>query len=309
MTLPVSLSTRSGQQLRPLRVRLRGLFRSIPLWPSVVLMLVFLLGPILWALYGSLTNSALTGPNAAHPKFVGLDNYRKLFDSPTFPKSVVLTLIFVVASAVIGQNGLGLAAALMLRHAAKPVKLFFGLVFVGAWVLPEIVAAFAAYAFFHNHGTLNAILASLGITGSNWLYVHPMLAVILANIWRGSTFSMLVYSAALNEIPDEIREAASIDGAGGFSMFRLVTLPLIRRAMAANLLLTTLLTMSVFALIFVMTAGGPGFSSTTLPLLAYQEAFKYSQVGYGTTIAVVLLLIGALFSILYVRILKPEVDS
>ncbi|MCS5731537.1 sugar ABC transporter permease [Herbiconiux moechotypicola] len=271
-------------------------------------MLVFLLGPIVWALYGSLTNTALSGPNAANPQFVGLDNYRQLFTSPTFPLSVVLTLIFVVASAVVGQNGLGLGAALLLRRASKPVRLIVGLVFVGAWVLPEVVAAFAAYAFFHNTGTLNALLAGIGITGPNWLYTYPMVAVILANIWRGSTFSMLVYSAALNEIPDEIKESASIDGAGGFAMFRLITLPMIRRAMAANLLLTTLLTMSVFALIYIMTAGGPGFDSTTLPLLAYQEAFKFSRVGYGTTVAVVLLAIGAVFSVIYVRLLKPEVD-
>ncbi|GAA2247195.1 sugar ABC transporter permease [Herbiconiux moechotypicola] len=304
-TLP---SASGAAAVRQPRTRVRSLIRAIPLAPAIILMLVFLLGPIVWALYGSLTNTALSGPNAANPQFVGLDNYRQLFTSPTFPLSVVLTLIFVVASAVVGQNGLGLGAALLLRRASKPVRLIVGLVFVGAWVLPEVVAAFAAYAFFHNTGTLNALLAGIGITGPNWLYTYPMVAVILANIWRGSTFSMLVYSAALNEIPDEIKESASIDGAGGFAMFRLITLPMIRRAMAANLLLTTLLTMSVFALIYIMTAGGPGFDSTTLPLLAYQEAFKFSRVGYGTTVAVVLLAIGAVFSVIYVRLLKPEVD-
>lgn len=272
-------------------------------------MLVFLLGPIIYSLYGSLTDTALTGPKAADPSFIGLENYRSLFSSPTFPTSLYLTLVFVVASAVIGQNGLGLAAAMMLRNATKPIQLAFGFVFIGAWVLPEIVAAFAAYAFFHNEGTLNFLLGAIGVNGPNWLYSLPMMAVVLANIWRGSTFSMLVYSAALAEIPKDVVESATMDGAGGPTMFRLITLPMIRRAMAANLLLTTLLTLSVFALIYVMTAGGPGSQSTTLPLLAYQQAFKFSQVGYGTAIATVLLVIGAAFSILYVRILKPEVDS
>lgn len=135
-----------------------------------------------------------------------------------------------------------------------------------------------------------------------------MLSVILANIWRGTAFSMMVYNAALSEVPPELTEAATIDGAGAWQRFIRVTLPVIRRSISTNLLLTTLQTLGVFTLIWVMTGGGPGTQSSTLPVLAFQEAFKFSQVGYGTAIAVVTLLIGALFSAVYIRILKPEVD-
>ncbi len=103
-------------------------------------------------------------------------------------------------------------------------------------------------------------------------------------------------------------EAAEVDGATGWQRFALITLPMIRRSISTNLMLTTLQTLSVFALIFVMTNGGPGTDSTTLPLLAYQEAFRFGQLGFGAAIATMLLLVGALFSVAYIRALKPEVD-
>jgi multiple sugar transport system permease protein len=119
---------------------------------------------------------------------------------------------------------------------------------------------------------------------------------------------MMVYGAALSEVPPDVTEAAAIDGATGPQRFFRITLPMIRRSISTNLMLTTLQTLAVFTLIWVMTGGGPGTDSSTLPVLAYQEAFKFAQVGYGTAIATVTLLVGAVFSIVYIRVLKPEVD-
>jgi len=273
-----------------------------------VLLALFMLGPVIWSFYGSFTNAALTGPNAAEPEWIGLDNYVQLLSDPDFPKALWLTVLFVLASAVVGQNVLGLGLAMLMRSALKPVRAVVSTLVVTAWVLPEIVAAFAAYAFFHADGTLNSLLAGVGIAGPDWLYENPMLAVILANIWRGTAFSMMVYSAAVAEVPPEITEAARVDGANGMQRLVWVTLPTIRRSISTNLMLTTLQTLSVFTLIYVMTGGGPGTDSTTLPILAYQEAFKFAQVGYGTAIATVMLVIGAVFSVVYIRSLKPEVD-
>ncbi|RWZ59191.1 sugar ABC transporter permease [Labedella populi] len=286
----------------------RTLLRSAPLLPAIVLLAVFLLGPVVSSLYGSLTDSSLSGASASNAEFVGLDNYTSLFSDPDFPKSVLLTLVFLVASALIGQNALGLGLAVLMQSSHKPVRVIVSTIVVTAWVLPEIVASFAAYAFFNDGGTLNTMLTGLGIPGVNWLYVFPMLCVILANIWRGTAFSMLVYTAALNDVPPEITEAAEVDGARGWQRFTLVTVPMIRRSISTNLMLTTLQTLSVFALIFVMTGGGPGTDSTTLPLLAYQEAFRFGELGFGTAIATILLLVGAVFGVLYIRALKPEVD-
>ena len=293
--------SRTGAALRALR-------RMIPLAPAVVLLAVFLLGPIVYSLYGSLTNRALSGYKAARPQLVGLDNYAALLSDPTFLKSVVLTAVFVLASAIIGQNVLGMLLAVLMRHCARPISSLVGGLVVVAWTLPEIVAAFACYAFFASEGTLNSMLALVGLEGPKWLLAFPMLSVILANVWRGTAFSMMQYHAALSDVPPEIKESAQIDGASALQSFLRITLPMIRRSIATNLMLTTLQTLGVFTLIWVMTGGGPGTASSTLPVLAYQEAFKFSQVGYGTAIATVTLLVGALFSIIYMRILKPEVD-
>lgn len=282
--------------------------KSLPLLPAIILMLIFMAGPIIYAFYGSFTNRSMTGPNAADPKFVGLDNYVSMFHSTSFWQSLGLTLLFVIASAIIGQNVLGMALAVMMREAPKALSSTISAIVVGAWVLPEIVASYACYAFFTSEGTLNSILGWFGVSGPAWLVAFPMFAVILANVWRGTAFSMMVFSAALAEVPPEITESAQIDGANAWQRFIRITVPMIRSSISTNLMLTTLQTLGVFTLIFVMTGGGPGTASSTLPVLAYQEAFKFSQVGYGTAIAVVTLIIGGIFAAVYIKLLKPEVD-
>lgn len=274
----------------------------------MVLLAIFLLGPVITSFYGSFTNSSLTGSAAQGASFIGLDNYIELFQNPDFLQSIWLTIVFLIGSAIIGQNVLGLALAILMQTGNRIIRGVIGTLVVTAWIMPEIVAAFCLYAFFNAHGTANGILGILGIAGPNWLYALPMLAVILANIWRGTAFSMLIYSAALGDVPDDVRESAEIDGAGGFKRLLYITLPMIRRSISTNLMLTTLQTLSVFTLIYVMTGGGPGTKSSTLPILAYQEAFKFSQLGLGTAIATILLIVGAIFSVVYIRALKPEVD-
>lgn len=286
----------------------RTVRRSLPLTPAVVLLVVFMLGPVVWSVYGSFTNTALTGKRARDPQFIGFDNYVNLFQDPTFPKALWLTILFVLLSAVIGQNVLGMALAMMARSVGPVLRALVGTVVIAAWVLPEIVAAFCLYAYFGDGGTLQTMLQGVGITPPNMLYDHPMLSVILANIWRGTAFSMLVYQAALADVPPELTEAAEVDGASPVKRLFRIVLPVMRRSIATNLMLTTLQTLSVFTLIWVMTGGGPGTDSSTLPILAYQMAFKFSKVGYGTAIATVMLLIGAVFSVAYIRVLKPEVD-
>lgn len=282
--------------------------RVLPLAPAVLLLLSFMAGPVLWSFYGSFTNAALTGRAARDPQWVGLDNYVQLLGDPTFPLSLLLTVLFVLASAVLGQNLLGLGLALLMAGANRAVSAVVGTAVVAAWMLPEIVAAFTAYAYFADDGTLNQLLGAVGLAGPDWLFSFPMTAVILANVWRGTAFSMLVYQAALRTVPTELTEAATIDGAGGVARLVHVTLPVIRPSIATNMMLITLQTLSVFTLIYVMTSGGPNFASSTLPLFAYQQAFRFGDIGYGTAIATVMLLIGAVFAVAYIRVLRPERD-
>lgn len=289
----------------PARPRRRRPLRWLPLAPATALLLLFLGGPIGYCIYIAFTNMQLTG--AATTDFVGLDNFRRAVADDDFRNAVVLTLVFTLLSSLVGQNTLGLALATAMQRASKPVRTITGSIVIAAWVVPEIVAGFLLYAFFRREGTLNAILDWLHLPSQNWLYTLPILAVSFANVWRGTAFSMLVYSAALAEIPKEINEAAEVDGASGPRRFWHITLPMIRRSIGTNLMLNTLQTLSVFGLIWAMTRGGPGNRSQTLPVFMYDQAFNKSLIGYGTAVALLLLLVGALFSLVYLRLMREEV--
>ncbi|MFI0723107.1 carbohydrate ABC transporter permease [Streptomyces sp. NPDC021224] len=292
---------------RPRRGRAAsGLLRGVPLLPALVLLVVFLAGPVAYCVYYAFTDMQLTGSSGTH--FVGFDNFTRAFHDSDFTNAVELTLVFVIGSAVVGQNTLGLALAVLMKKASRPVRAVTSTVVVSAWVLPEVVAGYLMYAFFFQQGSLNAILHGLGLPRQNWLYTLPILAVCLANVWRGTAFSLLVYSAALDDVPQELVEAAEVDGAGPWQRLWRVTLPVIRRSVMTNLMLITLQTLSVFGLIYTMTRGGPGNKTETLPVFMYQQAFTSSLIGYGTAVALVLLVVGTLFSVVYIRMLKVEED-
>ncbi|MGP4016625.1 carbohydrate ABC transporter permease [Saccharopolyspora sp. 5N708] len=278
-----------------------------PMAPALLLLGLFVIGPILWSGYVSFTNAALSGVAATNPEFVGLENYLRLFADPAMWHSVWLTVVFTAGSAVIGQNCLGMLIAVLTQHRNRWLRTTVGTIVVSAWVLPELVAAFAIYAFLNTDGTLNNLLTALGLGGQDWLYSAPMMAVILGNIWRGTAFSMLVYQASLSEVPTDLVEAAEVDGAGVFRRFWHVTLPIIRRSVLTNLMLITLQTIGLFTLIYVLTAGGPNAATQTLPLLMYDSAFELDEIGYGATISLVLLVIGGLFAVVYAKSLRDEV--
>ena len=273
--------------------------------PALTIMLLFIAGPIIWSVYIAFTNKALTGVGAAHAKWVGFLNFTHMFNDPLFIKSLLLTAIFVLGSAVVGQNTLGFLIALLERGRNKFVTTTLNGFIMCAWVMPEIVAAFCWYAYLYQGGTLDAFLAHLGLS-QDWLYTTPMLAIIIANIWRGTAFSMLVYSAGLSDLPSELLEAAKVDGASQLALLRRVIIPLMRRSIMVNLMLITLQTLQSFTLIFILTAGGPGEASMTTPLYIYQQAFQLYDISYGSAMCLVLLVLGAAFSLIYIKFIKVE---
>lgn len=293
-----------GTTRSPRGDRTRAL-RWLPIAPATLLLLLFLAGPIAYCVYIAFTNMQLTGQMS--PSFVGLDNFRRAFADDDFRNAVVLTLVFTLVSSILGQNTLGLTLASLMARSSKTVRSVTGAVVISAWVLPEIVAGFLLYTFFNKEGTLNAVLDWLHLPSQNWLYTLPIIAVSFANVWRGTAFSMLVYSAALSEIPKEVTESAEVDGAGSWQRLWHITLPMIRRSIGTNLMLNTLQTLSVFGLIWAMTRGGPGNRSQTLPIFMYDQAFNKSLIGYGTAVALLLLVVGALFSVVYLRLMREEV--
>ncbi|ASS64802.1 MULTISPECIES: sugar ABC transporter permease [unclassified Paenibacillus] len=274
------------------------------LLPSVAIMLLFFIYPILLTFFYSFTNLALTGESAKELKFIGIDNYTHMFKDPAVRTGIWNTIVFLLGSAVIGQQALGFLIALLMKRRNKTFRRIIGTVVLAGWVTPEIVCALCLYSFFGDEGTLNAILGFVGAKGVAWLYTMPMFTVILANIWHGTAFSMLVFQAALDDVPNEIEEAAVVDGASRWQILIRITIPYIKDSIMTNMMLVTLQTLGVFGLIYAMTGGGPGTATTTLPIFMYNQAFVNYQLGYGTAISLLLLLIGIVLSLFYIRSMK-----
>jgi multiple sugar transport system permease protein len=179
---------------------------------------------------------------------------------------------------------------------------FVGICVLIGWITPEIVCAFCWITFLDPDGTLNAIVQKLlEVKQIAFLYSFPMISVIVANIWHGTAFSMLQFQAGLDNIPVEVEEAAALDGASGLQKIFYITVPMVKGTIVTDLILVTLATLGVFGLIYTMTAGGPGTQTTTLSIFMYKVAFINFQLGYGTAISLILLLIGMLLSLLYLR--------
>lgn len=288
--------------------RVSDSLKALPfLSPALVLLLIFFVTPMVMTIYYSFTNLAITGAAAQHTEFIGLSNFQEMLSDPRFGASVWRTVVFLFFSAIVGQCVLGFIVAYLMKEKASWVRRFVGIAFVAAWVTPEVVAAFNIATFLGENGTMNTLLGLFGGEPIAWAWEFPMASVILANIWRGTAFSMMVFQAALDDIPKEIEEAASLDGCSGLGIVRRITIPMVRGTIGTNMMLVTLQTLGVFTLIFTMTGGGPGNRTTTLPLFMYNQAFISGRLGYGAAISLVLLVIGAVMSFIYIRALKMKV--
>jgi len=282
----------------------KALFFLIPSW---ILLLIFFVGPVILTFIFSFTNLALTGVEASQLRFIGFENFTRMFNDPDFQVSVIRTLVFVIFSAVIGQCFLGFLVAFMMREKNKGFRRVIGLIIIAAWVTPEVVVSFCWVAFLGDSGTANWLLGLFNIAPVAWLFTFPMISVVIANIWRGTAFSMMVFQSALDDIPKEVEEAAVMDGASRWQVILKITIPMVKGTIATNLMLVTLQTLGVFTLIYTMTGGGPGNQTATLPVFMYKQAFVSYQLGYGTAISLFLLLIGAIASMIYIKLLKVKV--
>lgn len=273
--------------------------------PAAFLLALFFVGPALWAAYSSLTNLALVGLDAANPRFVGFDNYVRLFGDPDFWAVIRNSIAFVVGSAIIGQFVVGLGLALLIDHSERRgwrlATLAYAAVLL-AWVNPTLIAGFlwvAMYDFFY--GSLNMALKAVGAGPVDWLGSFPMLSLVIANTWRGAAFTMIIFLGALKTIPPDIYEAARVDGASAWRRFWDHTLPSLRPIVALTLLSITMSTFGTFILIQTLTNGGPGIATETIALYAFHTAFQSYSIGYGSAIAVVMLLLNLAFAAVYLR--------
>jgi multiple sugar transport system permease protein len=299
---------RAGGHRRPNRSRVRRrrqlLAGTVMLAPFAILVGVLLGWPIVWTFLLSFTNEELTGPTALHHKYIGFANFSNLLTSSDFISSLWHSIEYLVGSAYIGQVVLGFVLALLLRRCSRKVQAIVGAVVIMSWIVPEVIAAFMWFALLGQGGVLQQVLHSVGIGYSTILTSHPILALNLANAWRGVAFSMMLYMAALTAIPKEILEAAMLDGASAFRRVLRIIVPLIKGSILVDVVLVTLATLNDFTLIFTLTGGGPGNASQVLSTYMYQQGFVNYQIAYGTAVSVILLLVGVILSVFYVRALR-----
>ncbi|MCV6822944.1 MULTISPECIES: carbohydrate ABC transporter permease [Halocynthiibacter] len=258
-----------------------------------------------WVLVMSFTDLSLFGRKATEWSFIGLENYERLFTRRGFLESLWVTVIFTFFSSIIGQNILGFVLAGTLRNQPGLLRSSIESAVILGWVLPDVVAAFLWSATFTPNGLVDlAILQPLSIETRNLINDHPLLIVILANIWKGTAWSYILYSAALDSVPREVSEAAKVDGATPMQRMFFITLPMIKSHIATNCLFITIGSFVYFPLIFALTGGGPGTKTQVLSIFVYNESFSVGKLGYGSAISVAMLIIVAIMSIFYVRLLR-----
>jgi multiple sugar transport system permease protein len=274
--------------------------------PAVLLIAAFLVFPALWTIYLGLTDYRLTGLAAADPQLVGLDNFERALDEEGFSNSLLLTLQFVLGSAVLGQAVLGFAIAWLMRERRGVLRRLVEAMVLLAWILPSSVIAFLWIALLDGEdGTLNAVLAT---PGTSWLLEYPMASIIVFNIWRGTAFSMMLYAAALGNVPPSHLETARLAGASGWQQLRDVVFPRIRGHVLTNLLLISLWTFNDFTP-FLLTGGGPEDDTEIMPVFIYRTAVFGGELGFGAAISVLMLLINLVIALVYVRLLRQRKDT
>ncbi|MGO1506942.1 MAG: carbohydrate ABC transporter permease [Microbacteriaceae bacterium] len=223
--------------------------------------------------------------------FSGADNYERMLSDPGLRDSLLASLWFSIGLVVVNVT-LALFLAVLLNQklpGTTTFRTFFFSPVVVSLVAWTIVWSFLLQA----DGGLNGFLSLLGIQGPNWLRGEftAMVAVIIVQVFKNVGLNMILFLAALQGVPEEIGEAARIDGASAWRRFRSITLPMISPTVLLVMILTIVGSLEVFAQIAVLTGGGPGNSTTVLVYYLYQQAFRFNDFGYASAIAVLLFLI------------------
>lgn len=242
---------------------------------------------------------------ASSPQFIGFRNYEKLFTDELFWKYLWNTFyytILVVPLTII----VGFSLAYLLNRKIRGIIFFRTVYFLPSVTLIVAVAVIWSWLYNADFGLFNFILGKFGIEGPNWLQskTWAMPAIVIMGVWKGSGYSMLIYLAGLQSIPEEYYEAAKIDGAGWWQQIRLITIPLIFPTTFFILITSTIGAIQGFDQFYVMTRGGPAGATTTLVYYIFQNAFEWFNMGYAATAAAVLFVIIMVITLLQWRFAK-----
>ncbi|WP_343550958.1 sugar ABC transporter permease [Pantoea sp.] len=273
--------------------------------PMLLVMLLLTAWPLLRTIWLSFTDAALIGSGEA-PGWVGLENYIFALTDDDFRRSLWRTLYFTVVS-VAFEGVIGVLVALLLNQRFAGRNLLRVLVIL-PWALPTIVNAMMWRLNFNpDYGSINALLTQLGIIDGyrSWLGSpdSALNAVMFADVWKNYPLVTLLVLAALQSIPDDLFEAARLDGASAWRRFRAITFPAIVGPLSVALVLRTIDAFKIFDIIYVMTRGGPVDSTKTLSFFVYQESFSYLRAGSGAAYAMLMTLLCAVLITVYMLLL------
>lgn len=277
------------------------------LFPSLAILTIVVGYPVVYTALLSAQDYNLLNSEAA--RFIGAANYRKLFADPTFRHALVNSAVYAFGSVAVSAL-LGLTLAFLTENLAGRRGRLVRTLLLTPWAVPFVVVAFLfRYMYLQNGGAINAVLLATGVISApiSWLNVSSlaMPAVMLTNIWAMTPFFFLLLSAALAGIPPEVIESARVDRAGASAMIFRIKLPFLRNALVISSLLMIIANFNDFAKIWAMTQGGPGYSTTTLVIYVYRQAFENFAFGYASAIGVVWLLLLLVFAAAYLRAARP----
>lgn len=286
------------------------LYPYLYILPALVLIIFIFLIPMIYSIVISMTNWDGLSKDI---QFIGIQNYIDMLHEPVIKEVLCNNFIYFI-EIVIFQNLIALIVAELLRESFRGKNFFRAVLF-----LPTVICT-VAVGFIWNllldptAGYIPALFERIGsesLASVIWLgnvktAIHTISAI---NVWQWAGQTMVIYLAGITSIDEGLYEAAKIDGAGHFQMFRQVTLPLLAPSITINIVTSTIGTLKIFDLPFVMTKGGPGHSSESLAMTIYSNSFNYSKVGYGTAISVVLFVFVLIVSIFQMRILRKREDN
>ncbi|MBO2519933.1 MULTISPECIES: carbohydrate ABC transporter permease [Limnochorda] len=277
---------------------------AVLLSPWVISFLVFSLYPILYSLYLSFTQyNPLTGQP---PQWVGLANYARLLGDRRFLQALQNTLFFVVGTIPVTTT-IALILAVILNQQLR-LRAFFRASYFLPSVTSMIVISTIFVYIYAPYGPLNGLLALLGVERTNWLLSTrwALPAIMAMDIWASFGYYTILFLAGLQNIPEELHEAAEVDGASPLGRFFRVTLPLLRPTLVFVLVINTIRSFQIFSEIFVMTQGRPLGRTTTVVYYLYTMGFQRFDMGYASALAYVLFFIILLFSLIQYRLIQGE---
>jgi len=274
------------------------------LGPAAFYLVAFYVYPILLNFYMSVTRYTAKSFVTGEAPFIGLDNFKRLVSNPDFSTAVRNTVVFTLGS-LFFQFAIGLAIALFFQR-KFPLSGVLRALILMPWLAPVLISGAVWVRLFDmDYGVVNFVIRTLGVTSQHiaWL-TDPHLApisVLIANIWIGIPFNMVILYGGLQAIPGELYEAAAIDGASPWQRFRYISWPLLRTVSTVVLLLGLVYTLKVFDVIMSITRGGPANVSQTLNTYAYSLSFSLLDFGLGAAAGDILMVVVLIFGLLYLR--------